>query len=180
MSFLNTSHFPFLSTLEDHWKEIRSEYDAMAAQSIPWHEAIHNGKWDVIGFRFQGHDILENQRHAPITTSICDQIPGIFSYGFSIMKPGCEIKPHVGYTDAVLRAHLGLYSNPHAALQVGEEVCTWTPGKIFVFDDTTLHSAWNRGDSIRVILLFDFFRPVEEEEFSNNGNGSATEELSQK
>ena len=167
MSFLNTSDFPFLKTLEEHWEEIRAEYDAMASQSTPWHEAIHNGKWDVIGFRSQGLDILENQRHAPITTAICDQLPGIYTYGFSIMKPGCEIQPHVGYTDAVLRGHLGLYSNAHAALKVGEETYTWTPGKIFVFDDTTLHSAWNRGETTRVILLFDFFRPLDEAAFNN-------------
>jgi aspartyl/asparaginyl beta-hydroxylase (cupin superfamily) len=135
MSFLNTTDFPLLKTLEDHWEQIRTEYDAMASQSIPWYEPIHNGKWDVLGLRFQGQDFLENQQQAPITSSICNALPGIFSYGFSIMKPGCEIHPHVGYTDTVLRGHLGLYSNAHAALQVGEETKTWTPGKIFVFDD---------------------------------------------
>jgi len=159
MSFFNASHFPFLRTLEDHWESIRGEYDAMASQSIPWHEAIHNGKWDVIGLRFEGMDILENQRHAPITSSLCDQIPGICTYGFSIMKPGCKIKPHVGYTNAVLRGHLGLYSNDHCVLQVGEESRTWIPGKTFVFDDTIRHAAWNDGESTRVILLFDFLRP---------------------
>ncbi|MCX6957114.1 MAG: aspartyl/asparaginyl beta-hydroxylase domain-containing protein [Verrucomicrobiae bacterium] len=159
MSFLDTTNFPFLRPLEEHWKTIREEYDAMASQATQWHEPIHNGKWNVIGFRFQDQDLPENKIKAPFTSSLCDAIPRIHTYGFSIMESGCEIEPHVGYTNEVLRGHLGLYSNPTTALQVGEEARTWKEGKIFVFDDTTLHSAWNRGESKRVILLFDFHRP---------------------
>ncbi|MEI6416693.1 MAG: aspartyl/asparaginyl beta-hydroxylase domain-containing protein [Verrucomicrobiota bacterium] len=159
MSFLDTTNFPFLRPLEEHWKTIREEYDTMASQATQWHEPIHNGKWNVIGFRFQDQDLPENKIKAPFTSSLCDAIPRIHTYGFSIMESGCEIEPHVGYTNEVLRGHLGLYSNPATALQVGEEARTWKEGEIFVFDDTTLHSAWNRGESKRVILLFDFYRP---------------------
>ncbi len=158
MSFLSISDFSFLRPLEEHWKGIRAEYDALASGAVQWHEPIHNGKWNVIGFRFQGQDFSENKSKAPLTASLCDAIPRIHTYGFSIMEPGCKIEPHVGYTNKVLRGHLALYSNPVAALQVGEEVRTWKEGEIFVFDDTTLHSAWNRGSSKRVILLFDFYR----------------------
>ncbi|HLB33114.1 MAG: hypothetical protein A3F67_07410 [Verrucomicrobia bacterium RIFCSPHIGHO2_12_FULL_41_10] len=156
MSFLNSNAFTFLYPLEDYWKEIRAEYDAMASSSVKWQEPIHNGKWDVIGFRFLDQDLPENKLRAPITSAICDSIPGIHTYGFSIMKPGCEIHPHVGYSNKVLRGHLGLYSNPHSALKVGEDIRGWKEGEVFVFDDTTLHSAWNRGETTRVILLFDF------------------------
>ena len=156
MSFIDPTDFKFIQPLEDHWKEIREEYDAMASSAVKWHEPIHNGKWDVIGFRFQGQDFPGNKLRAPITAAICDQIPTIHSYGFSILEPGCEIQPHIGYSNQILRGHLALYSNPLAALKVGEEIRPWTEGKAFIFDDTTLHSAWNRGETKRVILLFDF------------------------
>ena len=156
MSFISATDFSFLQPLEHHWQQIREEYDAIASSSVKWHEPIHNGKWNVIGFRFQGEDILENQERALITSSLCAQIPGIHTYGFSIMEPGCEIHPHVGYTNEVLRGHLGLYCNPLAGLQVGNDVRSWKEGEVFIFDDTTLHSAWNRGKTQRVILLFDF------------------------
>lgn len=156
MSFVTTAAISFLQPLQEHWKEIRAEYDAMASHAVQWPEPIHNGKWNALGLYFQGTPIVENQQRAPLTTALCSKIPGIHTYGFSIMEPGCEIHPHVGYTNAVLRGHLGLYSNPFAALKVGEEICTWQEGALFVFDDTTLHSAWNRGETTRVILLFDF------------------------
>jgi aspartyl/asparaginyl beta-hydroxylase (cupin superfamily) len=159
MSFLSASDFPFLRSLEARWEQIRAEYDALASQATEWHEPIHNGKWSVIGFRFQDQDLPENRIQAPVTCALCDAIPRIHTYGFSIMEPGCEIEPHVGYTNEVLRGHLGLYSNPGAALQVGEEIKNWHEGEVFVFDDTTLHAAWNRGESRRVILLFDFYKP---------------------
>jgi len=158
MSFLSVTDFPFLRPLKEGWERIRAEYDVLASGAVQWHEPIHNGKWSVIGFRFQDQDLPKNKIKAPFTASLCDAIPGIHTYGFSIMEPGCEIEPHVGYTNAVLRGHLGLYFNADAALQVGEEIRTWKEGEIFVFDDTTLHSAWNRGPSKRVILLFDFYR----------------------
>lgn len=156
MSFISTSEISFLQPLKENWQAIRKEYNEMASSSVKWPEPIHNGKWNVLGLRFQGKDIVENKKRAPLTSSLCDAIPGIQTYGFSIMEPGCEIHPHVGYTNQVLRGHLGLYSNPFAALQVGEEICHWKEGEIFVFDDTMLHSAWNRGETRRVILLFDF------------------------
>lgn len=156
MSFISTAEISFLQPLKAHWQAIRAEYDGMAAASIQWPEPIHNGKWNVLGLCFQGKDMVENKKRAPLTSSLCEAIPGIQTYGFSIMEPGCEIQPHVGYTNQVLRGHLGLYSNPAAALKIGEEVCHWKEGEVFVFDDTILHSAWNRGTTTRVILLFDF------------------------
>jgi beta-hydroxylase len=39
---------------------------------------------------------------------------------------------------------------------VGDQVQDWQEGKCLVFDDTTEHEAWNRGDRTRVVLLIDF------------------------
>ena len=152
------SYYSFLKPLKDHWLYIRNEYELLKHSPTLWHEGIHNGGWYVIGLKFQGQDLPEKDK-APVTSALCDAIPGIQTYGFSIMKPGCEIHPHHGYTDEVYRAHLGLYTNPHSGLQVEDYVHIWRNGELFMFDDTKLHSAWNRGGTDRVILLIDFLKP---------------------
>lgn len=155
MNFFNPDDFPALPPLADHWESIRAEFDAIEDRDIPWPEPIHNGLWTVIGLRFQDRD-LPAKALCPITSTLCDAIPGLQTCGFSIMRPGCEITPHEGYTSTVLRAHLGLYTNPDSGLKVGDEERSWSAGELLVFDDTAMHSAWNRGETSRVILLLDF------------------------
>jgi beta-hydroxylase len=156
----STSEFPFLKSLEDSWEEILGEYRVLAPKyQVKWFESIHNDLWYIIELKFQGQD-LENKKLAPVTSKLCDAISGIHTYGFSIMRPGCEIRPHVGYTNEVLRGHLSLVSNQNSGIKIGGQDFSWTEGKSFVFDDTLIHSAWNRGSEDRVVLLFDFFHFV--------------------
>jgi len=158
--FFNPELFPTLLPLKDHWMGIRNEYDLLKQTAIKWHESIHNGKWDVVGLQFQGHE-LPGIDHAPVTSKLCKSISGIHTFGFSILRSGCEITPHRGYTGEVLRAHLGLYTNPRATLSVNGESRTWQDGELLVFDDTELHSACNHGTHDRVVLLIDFYKPVQ-------------------
>jgi ornithine lipid ester-linked acyl 2-hydroxylase len=44
-------------------------------------------------------------------------------------------------------------------MTVAGETRTWIEGKCLVFDDTSVHEAWNKSDSDRLILLLDFLRP---------------------
>jgi ornithine lipid ester-linked acyl 2-hydroxylase len=111
----------------------------------------------VIGLRFLG-DNLPAQAFAPITTKLCRDIPGAWTFGFSIMQPGCLISPHRGYTKDVLRIHLGLHANGGSTIRVGDEETGWKEGELLMFDDTQVHSAWNRGATERVILLMDVYK----------------------
>jgi hypothetical protein len=45
-------------------------------------------------------------------------------------------------------------------MRVGDRICVWKEGEVFVFDDTFEHEVWNDTDEERVILLFDFDRPM--------------------
>ena len=45
-------------------------------------------------------------------------------------------------------------------MRVGDTINVWRPGEIFVFDDTYEHEVWNDTQEERVILLFDFDRPM--------------------
>ncbi len=45
-------------------------------------------------------------------------------------------------------------------MHVGGETCVWHEGEIFVFDDTYKHEVLNETPDERVILIFDFDRPI--------------------
>lgn len=67
-------------------------------------------------------------------------------------------RPSSGYTNEVLRCHVGLKPSEESAIHVGDEVRSWSAGSCFICDDTIEHEAWNRGTTTRVVLLFDIKR----------------------
>lgn len=154
-----SDQFTFLKSLEENWLLICEEYRAIASRVTPWHErGLHNGRWSTYGI-YQCGDRLEGERLCPKTAELVHAIPGLFIAGFSVLKPHCHIKPHVGYTSEVLRSHLGLICPPEAWLQVEDEIHNWKSGQVVVFDDTLKHSAGNDGNTERVVLIVDFLRP---------------------
>jgi aspartyl/asparaginyl beta-hydroxylase (cupin superfamily) len=42
---------------------------------------------------------------------------------------------------------------------VGNETRYWETGKLMVFDDSVEHEAMNPTDQLRVVLLFDIWKP---------------------
>jgi aspartyl/asparaginyl beta-hydroxylase (cupin superfamily) len=83
---------------------------------------------------------------------------------FSLLRPGVRIPPHTGYTNARLICHLPLIVPEGCGLRVGNEVRAWTTGETLIFDDSIEHEAWNSSDRLRVVLLFDIWRPELTEE----------------
>ena len=45
-------------------------------------------------------------------------------------------------------------------MDVGTVRCTWQDGRVLIFDDTYPHAVCNNTDQERVVLLFDFARPL--------------------
>ena len=156
--FYNPKDFPDLMALVDHWQEIRAEYDSLKEYAYKWPEEINiDGKWEVIPLMFFKKKIDEKY-YAPLTRSLCYNIPNICVIGFSILNPGCHIAPHHGYNKKTLRAHLGLYTNDQCGLSVLGEIQQWKEGELIVFDDSVIHEAWNKGTTKRVNLLLDFYK----------------------
>lgn len=154
--------------LEAHAGSIREEAVALLAQEggfKPWHEPeIYEGGWDVYGLFWAGRE-HERRTRAPRTKTVLGAWqPTVFNAGFSALRPGVRIKPHVGYTVDVVRLHLGLVvpeSDPSKlGLRVCSEVRPWREGECHLFDDTQEHEAWNRGSETRVVLLVDLLRPA--------------------
>jgi beta-hydroxylase len=159
-NFLDPELFPFLKEIKDGYKTIYDEFKSTPDISKPWGDTkLYGGGWDVIGFRYEGIDFPENKSVFPKTNEIFESLKDrLYTCGFSILRPGCEIREHVNYNHDVLRCHLCLYTNDNCALVVNDEARNWKAGELLVFDDTKKHSAYNRGDTERVIVLFDFYK----------------------
>jgi hypothetical protein len=84
---------------------------------------------------------------------------------WSRLTPGTHIKPHYGLLNTRLICHLPLIAPDGCAMRVGHETRAWHFGEMRIFDDSFEHEAWNRGDSDRIVLLFEIWRPeIAEEE----------------
>ena len=158
--FYTADSFPFVKQLEAQWQLILMELQSLpCGQFQAWPEtALYNQGWDVFGFYFFGQRLAANCAQCPQTLSILETIPGLTTAGFSCLAPATHIKPHTGYTDSVLRLHLGLLTPPECGLRVGAEVRNWQAGECLIFDDTVEHEAWNYSSQPRVILLLDFMK----------------------
>jgi hypothetical protein len=84
---------------------------------------------------------------------------------FSILDPGVEISPHVGYYKGYLRYHIGIIipnnnkeTNDKAYIICGNEKYIWKEKEGIVFDDTYLHYVKNPSNQTRVVLYIDIIR----------------------
>lgn len=170
---LDRRHFPFVKDFEDNWQTIRDEVKAILKhrEAVPFfHEispdqaGISRGEnWRTFILYGFGERLEKNCASAPVTAQLLARVPDIQTAWFSILSPGYKIPPHKGVTTGILRTHLGLFVPKDASnctMTVGDELCIWEPGKAFVFDDTYKHHVWNNTIEERVILIFDFNRPM--------------------
>lgn len=159
--FKNPTDYEFTQTLETNWQVIRQELEQISrADFLDWPEKHLYGKgWQTFGLYAFGMKLNKNCQICPETTKLVEKIPNMVTAGFSSLLPNTHIAAHTGYPDGVLRCHLGLVGCDGCSLRVGDQVQDWQEGKCLVFDDTTEHEAWNRGDRTRVVLLIDFKMP---------------------
>jgi hypothetical protein len=78
---------------------------------------------------------------------------------FSRLEPGAHIPPHNGMLNCRLICHLPLIVPKGCWLRVGNETREWEEGKMLIFDDSIEHEARNPTSDLRIILLFDVWRP---------------------
>jgi aspartyl/asparaginyl beta-hydroxylase (cupin superfamily) len=62
-------------------------------------------------------------------------------------------------SNARLVCHLPLVVPEGCWFRVGAETRLWRRGEAFVFDDTIEHEAMNPSGELRIILIFDIWRP---------------------
>lgn len=170
---LDRRQFAFLDELEANWEVVRDEIrpllqhrDAMPVFQELSHDQRKIAKddnWHVFVLYGFGRKLETNCARTPQTTKFLEKVPRLQTAWFSILAPNYHVPAHRGVTKGILRCHLGINipkEPERCRMRVGDEICVWREGELFVFDDTYDHEVWNDTDEERVILLFDFDRPM--------------------
>ncbi len=175
-AFFDVSQKKWKKLLEDNYQEILSELQHIISTQnkniVPYYNqtlASTPTSWTIFPLMMWGKRNQDNCNQAKKTTAIFNQIDGVMSCGFSILKPNTKIKPHFGDTNVMYRCHLTLKSFgtiEEIGMRVANEKVTWKEGKLFAFCDAHNHEVWNNTNKERWILIIDVLR----EEFMNQKN----------
>lgn len=183
LTFYPREMFPWASELEASTATIREELLAVLAtrdaRFIPyvqkderesgpgstWNKLNNNQDWGVYFLFNEGDSVPGHCEACPKTTAILERLPlvriprrGPTAF-FSRLMPAAHIPPHHGATNTRLIAHLPLIVPPGCGFRVGNDIRPWREGELIIFDDTIEHEAWNKGDGVRIVLIFDIWNP---------------------
>jgi aspartyl/asparaginyl beta-hydroxylase (cupin superfamily) len=172
---------PWIDALEAATDEIAAEFEtvmgAERAELVPyiqydehqpldqWRALNKNPDWTAIHLLQNGERIEANARHCPRTLELLaavdqPQVRGASPNAmFSLLAPNTKIPAHVGVNNTRLVCHLPLIVPDGCWFRVGAETRYWRKGEAFVFDDTIEHEAMNPSDQLRVVFIFDVWRP---------------------
>jgi aspartyl/asparaginyl beta-hydroxylase (cupin superfamily) len=179
IEFYDRSDFAWAKDLEAQTAAIRAELQAVLqrqAAFAPYVEAPKSGRSDPSGMAgnadWSACFLVKNGKPnpgwidaCPLTMAALANVPVSAmpargpSILFSALKPGARIPPHHGFVNTRLICHLPLIAPPGCFLRVGSQTREWREGELVVFDDSIEHEAWNASNALRVVLLFDIWRP---------------------
>ena len=180
IQFFDRSDFTWLDTIEAQTPDIRGELIEVMKEDAafrPYVEAspnrpgndqntmLNNPDWSAFYLWKNGEVVPENAARCPKTMRALADVPfprvsnRSPSILFSLLRPGARIPPHTGFVNTRLICHLPLIVPGGCRFRVGNDVRPWVEGKAWLFDDTMEHEAWNDSDEVRVILLFEIWRP---------------------
>jgi tetratricopeptide (TPR) repeat protein len=171
--------FPWIRELEQAASEIRAEVEAVLADEtalVPYverpkdrasrgHSLLDDSRWSAFHLWKDGAPVEENARRCPRAMALLERAPIPRIRGrspmalISILKPGTHIQPHHGMLNTRLICHIPLVVPPGCQLRVGRETRDVVEGRAMLFDDSIEHEAWNNGDLVRAVLLFEIWRP---------------------
>lgn len=175
------STFSWVAKLENEYEDIRSEVCALLGfgedddtcwgqvgkRSVHDGSLVSKGTWREFPLLSCTPIPEEVVRRCPKTLKVLESIPeiavmastGVGESLFSLLHPGTHLRPHCGSTNARLTAHLGIKVPSGCFVTAGGEKRQWEEGKCIVFDDSYEHSVEHNGDTIRVVLLINFWHP---------------------
>lgn len=178
--FYDKKNFSWVEKLESATTRIRAELEVLLKENQafqPYVKAeanrvilnpsamLNNPDWSAFYLWKDGKEIKENTLRFPETIKALSEVPFCQilnrapSVLFSLLKPGAKIPPHTGVLNTRLICHLPIIVPVNCGIRVGSEVHEWKEGKVCIFDDTMEHEAWNLSNQVRVILIFEIWRP---------------------
>jgi hypothetical protein len=135
-----------------------------------FHGLNNSRSWTALYLWRDGQLVEDNARRCPRTIEALSEVP-LSTVGkrtpavlFSRLEPGAHIPPHNGMLNCRLICHLPLIVPKGCWLRVGNEKREWEEGKLLIFDDSIEHEAMNPTGELRIILLFDIWRPELDEQ----------------
>lgn len=184
--FFEREEFDWVEELEAATSAIREEVLALVSEGADFrpyvendpnrpHRDFHglneNPDWTALYLWRNGVIVEENAKRCPRTMAALEKVP-LSNIGsrtpavlLSRLEPGAHIPPHSGMLNCRLICHLPLIVPDGCWLRVGNEAREWEEGKLLIFDDSMEHEAKNPSDRLRIVLLFDIWRPeITEEE----------------
>jgi len=178
--FFERGEFDWVPALEAATPVIREELVALVDEGADFrpyvenhpdrpHRDFHglneNRDWTALYLWRDGKVVEGNASRCPNTMAALEQVP-LSRIGsrtpavlFSRLEPGAHIPPHSGMLNCRLICHLPLIVPNGCWLRVGNETREWEEGKLLIFDDSIEHEAKNPSGELRIILLFDIWRP---------------------
>jgi beta-hydroxylase len=169
--FLDARRFPELTTLREHWPEMRREAEALLRngevrpsathQDVAFNTFFERG-WRRFHVKWYDDFLPSAQTQCPRTVEILRGIPTIHAALFALLPAGGKLTEHRDPYAGSLRYHLGLITPNSDACRifVDGEPYAWRDGEDVVFDETFIHRAENRTDQDRIILFCDLERPL--------------------
>ncbi len=154
--------------LVSHWRAIRDEAACVDPRDFIAYSTKTTGaagEWSVLPFVYMGTAMPDLCTQAPMIWDLLCSLPRAcldYPWGDAVLsrhQPGAHLPPHSSVDNLRLRCHLGLNTQPGAAIRVHDHVHSWRDGEIFLFEDAYEHEAWNRGEADRLILIVDLWHP---------------------
>ena len=179
-SFYERDQFDWAAEVEAATPDIRDEVSALLDAGTEFRPYVEQEKdrpfrdfhgmqndpsWGAFHLWQDGKLVEENAVRCPRTVAALERLPMTRmgartpSVLFSLLRPRAHIPPHHGMLNTRLICHLPLIVPSGCWLRVGNETRQWEEGKLMIFDDSIEHEARNPTDQLRVILLFDIWRP---------------------
>jgi beta-hydroxylase len=164
----NPDDYTITDTLRDLYPVIKKEYTRWSwllkktrYRNWVWKtiDLEKQGVWSIIPLMKHSERVWWKKLFFPKTYQLINSMPIYENLMFSIYEPGTEIYPHNGWGDHFVRFHLGIECNSQCELVLEDGTYVEENGKVLMFDDSQRHYSYNRGDTTRVILLFDVIKP---------------------
>ncbi|WP_112323812.1 aspartyl/asparaginyl beta-hydroxylase domain-containing protein [Oceanibium sediminis] len=169
------SEFPEAAELRDKYPELRAEalkismgrelpanHEIMAAQTTFYD--FDKIPWRMANLRAYGFDYPDNMAEMPIMADFLRRNPHVVSATISVFPAGKHLRPHRGPWKGVWRYHLPYLvqdlgdGRTSCELMIDGRDYFLKEGEDMLWDDTFMHSATNRSDTPRIVLLLDVYR----------------------
>ena len=168
MKFYDTSIlYPELNIFQENYDIICNELNNYINNYKKWDSwsdlvSYHkNSDWDVIPI-YGFHKFTSYSDYFPEIIKLFYQVGNIELLCFSKLGKNTILNVHQGWADTSnisLRTHLGINVPDNCGIWVEGEKKILKNNQFITFDDSKFHSAYNKSNEDRIVLLFDMKRP---------------------